>query len=232
MLIYTLTTTVTILLLEAVGLALVWYATFRSAWLPDPFGQKAAQLAADLAPYLLSSALLVIPATALMGMLLGFVTARSLTGRLRRLTEAATAWGQGDFDRLSHDTSSDELGQLARHLYHMAIQLRRLLETRQELATLEERNRLARDLHDSIKQQVFATAMQVATAQALLPHDPEGAQAHLAESQRLVQQTQQELTGLIHELRPGSLEGRFAIHSRPGQGTRLDIRLPQNAGKP
>ncbi len=232
MLIYALTTTVTILLLEVAGLTLIWYFTFRSEWLPDQLGRGTAQLAADLAPYLLPSALLVIPATALIGMLLGFVTAHSLTGRLQRLTEAATAWGQGDFDRLAHDTSSDELGQLARHLNHMAIQLQHLLETRQELATLEERNRLARDLHDSIKQQVFATAMQVATAQALLPHDPEGAQAHLAESQRLVQQTQQELTGLIHELRPAALEGRFAIHSQPGQGTRLDIRLPQNTGKP
>ena len=157
---------------------------------------------------LLPSALIVVPATALIGILFGFVTARSLTGRLQLLTEAATAWGQGDFNRLTSDTSGDELGQLARHLNHMAIQLQHLLETRQELAALEERNRLARDLHDSVKQQVFATAMQVATVQALLPHNPQAAQAHLAESRRLVQQTQQELTGLIHELRPAALEGR------------------------
>jgi signal transduction histidine kinase len=29
-----------------------------------------------------------------------------------------------------------------------------------------------------------------------------------------------------------ALGGRFAIHSQPGQGTCLDIRLPQNAGMP
>lgn len=175
--------------------------------LPMP-GQQFEFLLGTWTGVLLPSALIVIPATAIIGLLFGFVTARSLTGRLQRLTRAATAWGQGDFTRLTHDTSGDELGQLARHLNHMAIQLQHLLETRQELATLEERNRLARDLHDSIKQQVFATAMQVAAVQALLPHDPQAAQAHLAESRRLVQQTQQELTGLIHELRPAALDGR------------------------
>jgi NarL family two-component system sensor histidine kinase LiaS len=73
---------------------------------------------------------------------------------------------------------------------------------------LEERNRLARDLHDSVKQQVFATAMQVGTARALIDRQPETARLHLTEAEHLVRQAQQELTTLIRELRPAALEGK------------------------
>jgi NarL family two-component system sensor histidine kinase LiaS len=90
----------------------------------------------------------------------------------------------------------------------MAEQLQNLLQTRQELATLEERNRLARELHDSVKQQVFATAMQVGAARALLDQHPEASKENLAQAEQLVRQAQQELTTLIRELRPAALEGK------------------------
>jgi NarL family two-component system sensor histidine kinase LiaS len=124
------------------------------------------------------------------------------------LAEVTDRWSEGDFEVLAHDTRSDEVGQLARHLNHMAIQLQNLLQTRQELATLEERNRLARDLHDSVKQQIFAATMQVGAAKALIERDPAVAHTHLLEADQLVRQAQQELTGLILELRPAALEGK------------------------
>jgi NarL family two-component system sensor histidine kinase LiaS len=142
------------------------------------------------------------------GVFFGFFIARGLTRRLRALDQAADAWSRGNFEVLAGDTSGDELGQLARQLNHMALQLQNLLQTRQELATLEERNRLARDLHDSVKQQFFATAMQIGAAQAVLPQQPAAAQTHLIEAERLAHQAQQELTTLIRELRPAALEGK------------------------
>lgn len=144
----------------------------------------------------------------LVGALFGFLTARALSRRFRRLSQTADAWSQGDFSAVVQDSSGDELGQLARQLNRMAEQLQNLLQTRQELATLEERNRLARDLHDSVKQQVFATAMQVGAARALLTQAPEAAAQHLVEAEALARQAQQELTGLIQELRPAALEGK------------------------
>ncbi|MCQ3972260.1 MAG: sensor histidine kinase [Anaerolineae bacterium] len=141
------------------------------------------------------------------GTVFGFFIARSLTRRLRRLAGATDAWSKGNFEVLIQDSSADELSQLARQLNHMALQLQNLLQTRQELATLEERNRLARDLHDSVKQQIFATAMQVGAARALLAQQPDTAQTHLLEAERLVHEAQQELTTLIRELRPAALEG-------------------------
>jgi NarL family two-component system sensor histidine kinase LiaS len=145
------------------------------------------------------------------GVLFGFFIARGLTRRLRVLDEVTDEWSRGNFEVLTHDASGDELGQLARQLNHMAMQLQNLMQTRQELATLEERNRLARDLHDSVKQQIFATAMQVGAARALLPQQDSSAQTHLLEAERLVHQAQQELTTLIRELRPAALEGKGLV---------------------
>lgn len=150
----------------------------------------------------------VLVAGLVAGVLFGFLIARGLTRRLRVLATAADIWSRGDFSVVARDTSGDELGLLAQHLNRMAEQLQALLQTRQELAALEERNRLARDLHDSVKQQVFATAMQVRTASALLERDPDIARGHLAEAEHLVRQAQQELTTLIQELRPAALEGK------------------------
>jgi NarL family two-component system sensor histidine kinase LiaS len=87
----------------------------------------------------------------------------------------------------------------------MAEQLRALLATREELATVDERNRLARDLHDSIKQNVFATALLVGAARTHLPPETLPAQTYLAEAEALAEQTRQELTALIRELRPARL---------------------------
>jgi NarL family two-component system sensor histidine kinase LiaS len=90
----------------------------------------------------------------------------------------------------------------------MAEQLQNLLHARQKLASLEARNRLARDLHDSVKQQVFAVSMQLRTAKMLLKHDADEAKKHLQEAEQLVQKTQQELTALVRELRPIALENK------------------------
>ncbi len=75
----------------------------------------------------------------------------------------------------------------------------------QDLAVAEERNRLARELHDSVKQQVFATIMQLGAARVLLERDPDAARVHLLEAEQLVQQSGAELSLLIHELRPVAL---------------------------
>jgi signal transduction histidine kinase len=72
----------------------------------------------------------------------------------------------------------------------------------QDLAVAEERNRLARELHDSVKQQVFATIMQLGAARVLLERDPNAARLHLSEAEQLAQQSGAELSLLIHELRP------------------------------
>ncbi len=160
------------------------------------------------------------------GTLTGLLITRNVTRRLRRITQAAEAWSKGDFAVAVRDPTRDEIGQLGQDLNGMAEQLHTLLATREELAAIEERNRLARDLHDSIKQNVFATALLIGAARAHLPPDTPGtgpsgsaplapglpasgsAQTYLAEAEALAEQTRQELTALIRELRPARLEDK------------------------
>ena len=141
----------------------------------------------------------------------GYVTSRGLVQRMKELWVAAEQWSHGDFAATIHDTSEDELGQTSLQLNHMAEQLQNLLQARQKLATLEERNRLARDLHDSVKQQIFAVSMQVGATKFLLRRDIDAAEVRLNEIEKLVRQAQQEMTSLIRELRPAALEGKGLI---------------------
>jgi len=77
----------------------------------------------------------------------------------------------------------------------------------QELAVVDERNRLARDLHDSVKQQVFAISMQLSAARTALSQTDKS-YSSVVEAERLAQQAGAELTTLINALRPPGLESK------------------------
>lgn len=143
------------------------------------------------------------------GALFGFLMARNLTKRLARLEKAAAAWSQGDFDVMPEESSRDEIGQLSNRLNQMAQEISQLLHHRQALTLLEERNRLASDLHDTVKQQNFATLMQIRAAKNRVTQisDSEAALRYLDSAETLLKQSQQDLEGVIGELRPTQLEG-------------------------
>lgn len=142
------------------------------------------------------------------GAVFGWLVTRGLRRRLGTLSTASQAWSQGDFSVSPHDRSGDEIGELTRNLTGMAEQLQTLLQTHDELARLEERNRLARDLHDTVKQQTYAARMQLTAARNLLSADPPAAAAHIDTALQLNRETQQELKLIIDELRPSALQGR------------------------
>ncbi len=162
----------------------------------------------DILPIIGISLLFFTIVAGLAGTVYGFLAARGPVQRLDQLAEASLAWSQGDFTVRVDDPSRDELGQLAQRLNDMSQQLQGLLETRRELAVVEERNRLARELHDSAKQQAFAAAAQISAAGKLLKDDPEAAATHIKEAERLTHALRQELTSLIQQLRPAALEGK------------------------
>jgi NarL family two-component system sensor histidine kinase LiaS len=136
------------------------------------------------------------------GCVVGFFVSRWFTSRFQKMQGISARWSRGDFSHFIKDKANDEIGQLSLQLNSMARQLDELLHTRQRIATLEERNRLARDLHDSIKQQLFAISMQIASAQTLIESDVAQTKERLNDVDRLVNQSQQELETLIYQLRP------------------------------
>jgi NarL family two-component system sensor histidine kinase LiaS len=166
----------------------------------------------DLPAYMMAlvsgSLLVFLLAAGLMGTIFGSVTAKGMAKRLQRVSSASEAWSRGDFSEFIEDSAGDEISQVAQRLNRMAEQLQSLLAQRQAMAVSEERNRLARDLHDSAKQQALAASFQLGTAITLFERDPQAAREHLAEADALVDAVRKELTDLILELRPQAMDGQ------------------------
>jgi signal transduction histidine kinase len=82
----------------------------------------------------------------------------------------------------------------------------RLYERSRELSILDERNRLALELHDVLSQKLFALALAADSAETLLDVDRAEARAQLARLRELTHEALEELRYLILELRPPELE--------------------------
>jgi PAS domain S-box-containing protein len=87
----------------------------------------------------------------------------------------------------------------------LAIQNARLYEQAQQTATLEERQRLARELHDAVTQTLFSTALIAEVIPNLWDIDPVEARQRLEELRRLTRGALAEMRTLLVELRPAAL---------------------------
>ena len=174
---------------------------------------------------LLTTILMLLPCMIPLGLIFGFVSTIGLTRRLGHLSEASIAIAEGDLSQRVQDASGDEIGQLAQRFNAMADQLEedttrlrelaernaRLAEQAQRGAAMEERHRLARDLHDGVKQHLFGVNLATSAALNLIEGDPETARTKLLEAKDLSRQAQDEMTALLNELRPGGLDERGLI---------------------
>ncbi len=83
----------------------------------------------------------------------------------------------------------------------------RLHQAVQQTAALEERSRLARELHDSVTQSLYSvTLLAEAATRLLTAGDTETAADHLRELRDAAQESLREMRLLIYELRPVALE--------------------------
>ncbi len=71
-----------------------------------------------------------------------------------------------------------------------------------ELSALQERNRLARELHDSVSQTMFSISLHARSALILLKQDPELTRPQLEQLQILTHSALDDMRGLIAHLRP------------------------------
>jgi signal transduction histidine kinase len=76
------------------------------------------------------------------------------------------------------------------------------------LAVAEERNRLARELHDSVTQYLFSLVLNANAAGTLLEKDQQQAREQIQVVQEIAQNALGEMRSLIFELRPAMLEER------------------------
>ena len=183
--------------------------------------------------------------SALVGGLIGSLTARGITRRLERVSGVAQQWAAGKLSASIVEGPADELGQLERSLNQMALRLEHVFTLQNQVATLQERERITHDLHDTLKQEVFASTMLLGTAQEQLERGQlESLRASLAQLDALAEQLQTNLSAILKALPfsadaqelpelPPPLAGRVVAAQRDrehGHRYRADTSAP--AGKP
>jgi signal transduction histidine kinase len=109
--------------------------------------------------------------------------------------------GADDFDE-----SDQQLVEMLAVHAALAIEKANLYERSRELSIVEERNRLARELHDSVTQKLFGLTLTAEAAATVIDRDPEQAKAQLRRLQELTRDAMDELRSLIFELRPPAAE--------------------------
>jgi signal transduction histidine kinase len=101
----------------------------------------------------------------------------------------------------------------------IAIENARLYEQAQELAAVEERQKLARELHDSVSQALYGIALGLHSARIQVDRDPRELPESLDYLLSLA-----EMRALIFELRPESLEREGVVAALAKQGAALQAR--------
>ena len=123
--------------------------------------------------------------------------------KLGVMNVASPAWrGLGTEDIQLLNTVGD--------LLSIAVERARLFERSARLGAVEERNRLAREIHDTLAQNLTATGLQIESAEALLEKDadPEKVRAALARALSLTRSNLDETRRSVLDLRAAPLEDR------------------------
>lgn len=101
-----------------------------------------------------------------------------------------------------YDTRHAERAQAFANQAAVAIHNAQLHERARELAALEERQRLARDLHDSVSQMLFSSSIITQSLTRLWPDAPADVRDYLDQIHRLNRGALAEMRNLLMELRP------------------------------
>jgi signal transduction histidine kinase len=94
-----------------------------------------------------------------------------------------------------------------------AMENTRLSRRAQEAAVLEERNRLARELHDSVTQQLFSMTLTAQAARTHLEQNPQRAAVQLERLQETAVAALAEMRALIAQLRPPALADEGLVNA-------------------
>lgn len=115
----------------------------------------------------------------------------------------------------------------------IAIQNARLYDRSRELATLEERHRLARELHDSVTQSLFSLDLHAKAVGTYLKQDSKAAEEKVKQLRRITHDTLQEMRSVIFDLRPSALQDsdleaairREVEHLRRAGGSKITLEV-------
>ena len=127
-----------------------------------------------------------------------------------------------------------ELAQALAHHVMIAAHGAELSEQRRHAVVLQERTRMARDIHDTLAQGFTGVIVQLDTAvEALRDEEPEAAAKHIRQARELARDSLTEARRSVHALRPQALEkAAFAdalkaiiTNTTAGTSLRADFQL-------
>lgn len=140
---------------------------------------------------------------------LGLRWLRIKEGWIREVFEILGGVAIGDFSRrITVSKHDDELAMIEAGINMMVDDLEeREREAREYQKRLsEERNRLARELHDSVSQLLFSVILNSEAASALVESNPELAKTRIESARAAANEVQEQMRDLLTELRLGPLE--------------------------
>jgi len=129
-------------------------------------------------------------------------------------------------DRREFQAEELELAQALANQATLAIQLLRMANQKQQAAIVEERNRMARDIHDSLAQSLTGVVMQLNAATEFLTSQPQQAQTCITRAQNLAKQGLTEARRSVWLLYQGDL----TASSLPDSLTRLIEQMTSSNG--
>ncbi len=164
----------------------------------------------------------LVPLSVAIGGAYGYWHSSKMKKRLEQLQEAMLLLEKGNLSRPVPFLGEDEVGRLGEQLERISKKWEEQVSSLQRLSThnaqlaekarysavVEERQRLARELHDAVSQQLFAISMTATAVGRTLDKDYERAQRQVALIEEMASVAQSEMRALLLHLRPVHLEGK------------------------
>ena len=182
--------------------------------------------------------IITITTVIILGIICGFLFSKNISNNLEELSIGARHLAYGDLSYRLAFSDDPELGDIALAFNEMADRiekqvtiLQRLAEENEALiqqtkvsAITEERQRLARDLHDAVSQQLFAISMMSATASKMLTHNPKKCQVLIKDIEESAAKAQAEMRALLLQLRPITLENERLVDAINKLARELEVK--------
>lgn len=143
---------------------------------------------------------------------------------------------------IAEEDTNKDIQFLQRKIEDIQEHIRKQAELSQKMATeranerekglqevvMQERNRLARELHDSVSQQLFAASMMMSAINEANPPEDPGLKHQLVMVERMIHQSQLEMRALLLHLRPVALKGKSLQEGTKALLAELTEKVPMD----
>lgn len=174
------------------------------------------------------------------GILFGLYHSLRLKMRLDKLRETLLMWEKGSWSQTAPEWGSDEWARLGEQmdrigkkwgdqissLQRLSTNNAQLAEQARVSAIIEERQRLARELHDAVSQQLFAISMTATAVGRTFDKDLDRAKRQVELIEEMSSVAQSEMRALLLHLRPVYLEGKQLYQGISELVQELQAKIP------